>query len=344
MFESLFDTLPVGLVVLDQTGKVVVYNKQEELLAGRSRINVLGRDFFREIAPCMDVKELGGAFRDGVLGGKLDERREMSFQLPVAKARDVVVRLKSFDAAGQPYGLLLVEDVSAQRAVERLRETLSTLLVHDMKNPLSVVLALVDLARNKVDDRSAAQLAGALDEAKLAGKRLQGMVHDLLDITRFQLGTFPITRDASNVAQLIREAARSAEAIAARSGKHLSVDVPDNIPAAVDARILRRVLDNLIDNAIRYAPRSSSIQVVASGKLDEIIIEVRDQGPGVPLDLRDKIFEMYVRADEDVQRVRGNEGLGLSFVNLAVQTHGGKVEVHPNEPTGSIFRVSLPVS
>jgi photoactive yellow protein len=344
LFEPLFDTMPIGLVVLDSQGRVVVYNRQEEILAGRQRTKVMGKSFFTEVAPCMDVRELAGVFRDGMTTGDLEERVELSFPFPHAKPRDVVVRLRSFESEGERYGVLLVEDVSAQRAVERLRETLSTLLVHDMKNPLAAVLALVDLAKGKIDQRKDPQIAGPLGEAYLAGKRLQGMIHDLLDITRFQIGTFPVLRNQTNLAQVIREAARAAEPMANRSNKRLSVDVPEVVLAAVDEKVLRRVLDNLIDNAVRYAPTGSLVQIGAATLDAEIVIEVRDQGPGVPMALREKIFEMYVRADPEVQQVRGNEGLGLTFVNLAVRNHGGKVEVTSNAPNGSIFRVRLPAN
>jgi len=140
-----FDALPIGVVVLDSGGLVRVFNRYEEQLANRQRERVIGRSFFDEVAPCMNVKELAGEFFDNVHATNLHTEVEFAFAFPHApQPRNVLVRMQSVIVEREPHALLVVEDVSAKRAVERLKETLATLLVHDFKNPLSVISANLD--------------------------------------------------------------------------------------------------------------------------------------------------------------------------------------------------------
>jgi photoactive yellow protein len=347
LLEPLFDALPIGVVVLDREGKVVVFNKHEEVLAGRNRERVLGRSFFAEIAPCMDVRELAGAFRDRVGQRTLDERVEIEFAFPHAESpRAVVCRLKSFVADDEPFGMLLVEDVSMQHAVEHMKTTLANLLVHDLKNPLAVVLANVDFARSRIARLKDAppRVPDALEEARSAGWRLHAMILDLLDVARMQTGTFPLQRKQTNLGALLREAVDAYRFAAERDGKRLVLDAPETLDALVDAPVIRRVIDNLVENAVRHSPRNTEVRVRATPDRDAALIDVVDAGPGIPPELRDRIFDPYVQAQGDGRELaRSNRGLGLTLVQMAVRAHGGDVSVLDNPPQGAIFRVRLPL-
>jgi photoactive yellow protein len=344
LLEPLFDSLPIGVVVLDQAGKVIVFNKHEEILAGRKRERVLGKHFFTEVAPCMDVRELAGAFRDKVGARTLDERVEIEFAFPHAEtARAVICRLKSFVADDEPFGMLLVEDVSMQHAVEQLKTTLANLLVHDLKNPLAVVLANVDFARSRIARLEGAppRVPEALEEARAAGWRLHAMILDLLDVARLQTGTFPLAKKDTNLGQLLHDAVDAYRIAAERDGKRVALDAPTELWAAIDAPVVRRVVDNLVENGLRHSPRGGDVRVTASASGTSVVVEVADSGPGVPPELRTRIFDPYVQATNR-EVTQANRGLGLTLVQMAVRAHGGDVEVVDNAPNGSIFRIRLP--
>lgn len=346
LLEPLFDALPIGVVVLDRAGDVVVFNRHEEVLAGRKRERVLGRSFFTEIAPCMDVRELAGAFRDRVHTGALDERVEIEFAFPHAETpRAVACRLKSFVADDEPFGMLLVEDVSMQHAVEHMKTTLANLLVHDLKNPLAVVLANVDFARSRIArlESPPPRVPEALAEARSAGWRLHAMILDLLDVARMQTGTFPLSRKETNLGALLREAVEAYRLATERDGKHIVLDAPETLDALVDAPVIRRVVDNLVENAVRHSPRGTKVAIRVAPEKDAALLDVADEGPGVPPELRDRIFDPYVQAQSDGRELRSNRGLGLTLVQMAVRAHGGDVSVLDNAPRGAIFRVRLPL-
>lgn len=345
VLENLFDNLPVGVVGMDAESRVVVFNRHEEQLAGRLRERVLGRRFFDEVAPCMNVRQLAGAFFDGVKQGALNAELEFSFPFPTVKQpRDVVVRMKSFHVEGRPHGLLLVEDVSMQRSVERLKETLATLLVHDLKSPLASVLANVDFVRLKTEGHPNPDVLAALDDAKAGATRLGRMIHDLLDVTRLETGTFPLDRRRVDTADVLRSAVRRAEANARVYRVRIAAGPCAGGEAMLDEPAVQRILDNLLDNAVRYTPKGQEIRVDVVEEGDDVVFVIENDGPAIPAELRERIFEKFVQVDADRHRRAGtNQGLGLTFVRMAARAHGGDVTVSAGAgDQGTTFRVRLP--
>jgi len=338
LLGPVFDALPVGVVVLDEAGLVRVFNKHEEKLANRARERVLGRPFFEDIAPCMNVRELAGEFFAKVKSAALDTRVEFSFPFPhVNQPRDVVVRMQSIIVAGQPHGLLLVEDVSMQRAVERMKESLATLLVHDLKNPLSAITSNLDFLSTIVKGNDATE---AIADSLIATKQLHTMVLNLLDIARLETGTFPIARAATDLTQLVADAARANGALARDAEVEVVADGPSGVEGLVDASAVRRALANLIENGIRHAPRGSRVIVSAAWEAGAIVLRVADQGLGVPPEMRETIFEKFSQGSLE-GRTASNRGLGLTFVRMVARAHGGDVSVSDNVPRGATFTMRM---
>jgi len=344
VLTSLLEQLPIGVVLLDSEGRVVQYNRYEEILAGRDRANVLGREFFREVAPCMNVRELGGQFYADIGRRPLGVQLEFSFPFPhLAQARDVLVRLTSFDVNGKAYGCLMIEDVSAKRSVERMKDTLSSLLVHDLKNPLSAALTNLGLLGEQESVRADAEALECLDGAQRATTRVQRMVHNLLDVARLESPTMPLQRAETDVRRLAMDACAELQTLARMRGIRLTIEAPDApVLARVDEDALRRAIDNLAENALRYAASSVTIRIEPGGSMLRIV--VLDDGSGVPESVRERIFEKFVQVHDDVPgpRQRLNQGLGLTFVRLAMRAHGGTVHVDEPAGGGCAFTLELP--
>jgi len=343
LLGPVFDALPIGVVVLDSGGLVRLFNRYEEQLANRQRERVIGRSFFDEVAPCMNVKELAGEFFDNVHATNLHTEVEFAFAFPHApQPRNVLVRMQSVIVEREPHALLVVEDVSAKRAVERLKETLATLLVHDFKNPLSVISANLDFIREVMAPLQNPALE-ALDDSVLATKQLHGMILNLLDIARLETGTFGIVRVPVDVVALVVECARGGAAIVRDARVEVVADLPRELEARIDATAVRRALSNLLDNAIRHSPSGSRIVISAALESSELVLTVADQGSGVPPELRDAIFEKFAQGDA-TNRAASNRGLGLTFVRMVARAHGGEISVSDNTPRGARFSMRLVVS
>jgi photoactive yellow protein len=229
LLDSVFDNLPLGVVVLDANGRVVVFNRAEQELAGRSKDRVMGKAFFADVAPCMNVRELGHDFRARVGDPRLDVTVEMSFPFPyVDRPRDVRVRMKSLDVAGDPYALLMVEDISLAREAARMRETLQSLLVHDLKNPLAAIVANLGLLEDLPSVRDSTDAMESIDEALAASRRLTRMTVDLLDLARLESAQMELRRAPHAVAALLERVANDNRAAARVRGDWRQLLLPAN--------------------------------------------------------------------------------------------------------------------
>ncbi len=342
LLERLLEELPMGVVLLDADGRTVFFNAYEETLAGRRREDVLGLDFFETVAPCMNVRELAGVFRSGI--GQSSLMHELEFQFPfphLDQPRDVVVRLRSIELYGAPYGCLYIEDVSARRSVERMKETLSRLLVHDLKNPLTVVAVNLQLLEGLGDSAADREVAEALTDAARATERLRAMVMNLLDITRLETGAVPLRRQKLDPRELVATVVEEARGMARARDLELIAEAEASLAAwSLDADLMRRAIDNLVENALRYAPRRSCVTVAARREAEQCIFEVANEGAAVPEELRERIFDPYVRVAGGHEGT--NRGLGLTLVQLAARAHGGRAEVRCPDSGGSQFRIVLP--
>ncbi len=339
VLTELLDSLPLGIVVLDPRGNVVIYNRTEEGLARRAREAVLGRPFFVDVAPCMNVRQLAGEFQKKIGREHLEVDVEFSFPFPfMDEPRDVRVKLRDFEVAGVPHGFLMIEDISAHRAADRMKETLQNLLVHDLKNPLAALVSNLDFLHQASELRDNQDALDAITDSLRAASRLQGMLLNLLDITRLETGAFPLTRKPTGLGDLLERVAEDNRAQAKDHGARIVVDVPQAVTVWLDDSVLRRALDNLVENGVRHAKT-----VTLSGTLSEgvITLEVRDDGSGIPQAMRDTIFEKYAQAGSS-NASGHNRGLGLTFVRLAARAHGGDAVVTSGDTGGSRFQLRFP--
>jgi photoactive yellow protein len=339
LFTRLIDTMPVGIVVLDAAGRAVLYNRVEETLAGRRREDVLGRDFFREHAYCMDVPLIGGHFRERIGREELKAEGDFSFPFPfLATPREVHVQLSSFESRGAPYGLLVVRDISHERSVELMRETLSQMLVHDIKSPLTAVTMALEQLRPIVTGSEDAREAVA--DALEASDQIESMLGNLLDTARLETNEFPLLLATVDVHGIAAKAVTLARVVA-RGREAVVRIVPTAAPvlAEVDSDVVLRICENLLDNALQFA-RTVTIKVVQLGA--SVLLEVSDDGPGVPPEARASIFEKFVQGPGRRAR-RRNRGLGLTFVQNAARAHGGDASLECPAEGGAVFRVVLPV-
>jgi photoactive yellow protein len=341
LFDVL-DRLPIGVVVLDPAGKVLLYNRYEESLAGRPQRDVLGRDFFTEVAPCLEVQGLGPAYREQARAGAVSLDAEACFAMPsFDEPRRVHLRLRSLELGEDPCAILLVEDASTRQAQSKAREVLSALLVHDLKNPLSNVIQALSMLEGRSAVRDDAAAKDMTERALRGAHRLDRMIMGLLDVSRLENGAVRLRRETTDLCELAAHVTRDSAPLAQQRGVALVADLPkEPIVAEVDPELLRRALDNLVDNAIRHAETVSIVEVRADAQLGSIV-EVYDDGPGIPDAYREAIFDKFTQLDTP-RRTEHNRGLGLTLVKLVARAHRGEVSVSCPLEGGSVFRLALP--
>jgi signal transduction histidine kinase len=231
------------------------------------------------------------------------------------------------------------ELVRGQRA-ERQKQEFSALLVHDLKNPLTAIQGNAQFLAGSVSGDE----ADAVKDILAASRSMHRMVMNLLDISRSEDGALLARPKRVDVAEIVDDVVREVRMRAATSGQLVEAETTASARVAVvDPDLFQRMVENLIDNAIKYAGREGHIRVQLSRHDEAFELRIRDNGPGVPVALREKIFEKYARLDRDLGTAAANSrGLGLAFCRVAAQSHGGNVWVEDNEPQGSVFVASFP--
>ncbi|HEY6877857.1 MAG TPA: ATP-binding protein [Polyangiales bacterium] len=240
---------------------------------------------------------------------------------------------------------LLTQQRDAILRVQQQKDELIEVIVHDLKNPLAAIASnaeFLTMAREMNDD-----VRDCSNSIASAAENMLRMVHNMLDVSRAEDAALVLHPENIDVNALVQDTcslmARRAEE--KRVTLVTEVNTP-NLCLRADRDLFRRTLENLIDNAVRYTPSGSKVTMSASARDAEVAITVSDEGPGVPPEQRERIFEKYAQLDRGVDRAqkRFGRGIGLAFVKLAVVSHGGRIWVEENRPQGSRFELRFPSS
>jgi signal transduction histidine kinase len=220
--------------------------------------------------------------------------------------------------------------------LQKQKDELIAMVVHDLKSPLAVLNLNAQFALDSKDIPLEVResLGSMLDSIQT----LRRMVMDLLDIGRAESGALVLQRVRFDLRVLVDRVAASLGRRFAEKSQRLELCAE---PALVDAdrELLRRVIENLIDNACKYTDVGGVISIQTTKRHDSVKLEVVDDGPGIPEEARERVFEKYVRLDE--RGHRSSRGLGLAFCKLAIEAHGGHIWVQHNHPRGARICIEL---
>jgi len=271
--------------------------------------------------------------------------RDPAMTLPKPHANDEVADLA--DTLEDMLGSLDAARGETELALERQREFVAD-ASHELRTPLTSILANLELLEAELerpggprDSGDAAEIAAS---ALRSSRRMRRLVGDLLLLARGDAGR-QATRAPVNLAQIVRDAA--AEAAALASGHPVSLDLPsDDEPApTVDGAPddLHRLVLNLLENALVHTPAGTPVVASLRRLEGAVCLEVADRGPGVPAALRERIFERFTRPGLfEGGRPAASTGLGLAIVRAVAEAHGGEVEICDAEGGGALFRVTFP--
>jgi two-component system, NtrC family, sensor histidine kinase KinB len=253
------------------------------------------------------------------------------------------------EAEGTITGWLLVfRDLTEELELERLREDLTGMLVHDLRSPMSLVLASVSMLPEAMTRLDQEQTDRLIDIAQRSGERILTLIDDLLDISQLERGQLPLNAESTVVDDLFREVMARYTPMAFSNDISLVSDVDDGLPVVdVDRSLILRVLSNLLDNALKFTSDGGEVQLTAREDARSapgyVIFSVRDTGPGIPYEARPRLFEKFQQVPNIHGRRRGT-GLGLPFCKLAVEAHGGQIWVESEVGKGSTFSLTLPIA
>ncbi len=225
------------------------------------------------------------------------------------------------------------------RRLSALRADFVSLVSHELRSPMAAVIGAARTLQGRWRELSAEQRQAFLALIGDETSRLANLIADVLDTSRIEAGTFSFTFSDVDLAELLRDVVAAAEL--AQDEVELTTELSGSLPhVRGDRERLRQVIQNLVDNAVKYSSAGSRVYV--SGRADDggVFIDVADEGPGIPLEDQQLIFEKFGRSGGGA--AKPGTGLGLFIARSIAEAHGGSLEVESVPARGSVFRLELP--
>jgi len=233
----------------------------------------------------------------------------------------------------------------AKEEVERgskFKDQFLSTMSHELRTPLNAVLGFSDLLADArygpLNDRQQRYVT----HIHTGGKHLLKLISDILDLSKIEAGRMELTREHVTVASAFAEVISGLHPLAEKKSQALLQKVEPNLHVYADAMRFKQILMNLVANAIKFTPEDGRIELVARRVEDQVRMEVRDNGPGIPPDQQQRIFEAFVRLTQTGSATEGT-GLGLAITSRLVELHGSKLGIESQPGEGTSFYFSLPL-
>jgi signal transduction histidine kinase len=234
-------------------------------------------------------------------------------------------------------------DITERKLDEQLRDEFISTVSHELRTPLTSIAGSLGLIAGGAAGQLPPNAVNLVKIARSNCERLVRLVNDMLDMERIESGRLEIRREPVDVRLIAADAIDANRGFADKYGVTVRLDSGgENSTVLSDPDWLAQIMTNLLSNAIKFSPEGGEVTVAVESGDNDVGISVRDHGPGVPEELRARIFEKFVQVDASDAREKGGTGLGLSIVKGIVKRLGGTVACMPAPGGGTILRVTLP--
>jgi signal transduction histidine kinase len=238
--------------------------------------------------------------------------------------------------------VLSIRDVSERARLERMKDEFVLTASHELRSPLTSVQGFAELLmleKDQLSEKHTETVEIILDNTR----HLVRLLNDLLDLARSDAGRLTINPVRCDIGPIVAGAARLIMGLTNSRNQRLEVEIESDLPqVSVEPDRITQVLVNLLTNATEYCPEGSAIKVTASAVGSEVEVAVSDDGPGIPADQLDHVFDRFTRAEAGLTQRVGGTGLGLAIAKSLVELHGGAIGVKSKEGEGATFRIVLP--
>jgi PAS domain S-box-containing protein len=342
---AILESAQDAVLTIDHEGRIREFNPAAEQLFGFSRDHVLGRPMSELIVP----PELRAGHERGFARHlRTGESRILGrrIEMPALRADGTtfpaelsVIRIQGF---GRPSFTGFVRDLSERHAIDRMKREFVSMVSHELRTPLtSVRSSLGLLAMGKAGEMSQqAEKLVAIAERNTV--RLVDLINDILDLERLSSGRVELSLSPVPLETLLARAVETVAPLAQEKG--VALEEPprgrDLVVVADEERVVQ-VLINLVGNAVNFSPPEGRVWLLAEPEAEWATISVSDEGPGVPAEWRERIFEPFQQVEGSDSRARGGTGLGLAVCRAIVERHGGRIGTEPRDPAGSRFWFTL---
>jgi PAS domain S-box-containing protein len=346
--EAIFMSIGDGAIATDEFGKITRVNPGALRMLGYKESDLVGEWFPKKIiavdannnAINLIDRPITKAFLTGrAISEKMHYRQKNGQAIPVA------ISISPIILDGKPLGAIEVfRDITLEEEVDRMKSEFISLASHQLRTPLSAIKTyshmLVDGYMGEITSSQKKSLKTIIS----ATNRMNELISTLLNITRIESGTIAVTPKLIYMDKIAEEVLKELSIMANNSNITLGIKCSKNEKTGIrsDALIVKEILTNLVSNSIKYTPEEGKVTVLIKPRTKDILIEVQDNGWGIPTYAQDQIFSKFFRAHNIVKRETTGTGLGLYLVKGLLEQLGGKIWFDSKEGVGTNFYFTLP--
>jgi two-component system, OmpR family, phosphate regulon sensor histidine kinase PhoR len=333
--EALFNSMLEGFLLLDDEGRIYSANNALTRLLGTNE-DIRGKTLLEAFT----LPELHDLAQRVSAAGQV-RGFELELKGPVPRTIEVNAAALYPGRRRSKSMILVFHDLTRLKQLENTRKEFVANVSHELRTPLTLIKGCAEtLLDGAANDPPAAQRF--IEVIKRHTDRLTFLIEDLLTISRLESGQVVLTKQRNLLRPLVQNVLEDLSDKALARSVTLINSVPEDFSVVADFDRLEQVLFNLVDNSVKYGKPNGQVTVAARQLEKEAQIRVADDGPGIPPEARERIFERFYRLDRARSREQGGTGLGLAIVKHIVQSHGGEVWVESVPGQGASFFLTLP--
>ncbi len=334
--ESVLNSAGEGIYGLDATGTITFVNETAARLVGMPREAMLGRqvdEVIRMERQAPEAASLDGEAPRAVCGRHL-RADGTTFESELIAAP----LLEDGVAVGS---VVVFRDVTERRAVDRMKDEFISVVSHELRTPLTSIRGALGLLAAGAAGEIPPQAARMVEVATTSTERLIRLINDILDVERMAVGKLAIHPVPTEAGQLLRTAVEEMAGLAQSSGVEIHVSAVEGTVLADPDRIVQ-TLSNLLSNAIKFSDAGDLVELRATAADGFVRFDIRDNGPGIPSDQLESVFEHFRQVDGSDTRQKGGTGLGLAICRGLVDEHGGRIWATSHVGEGTTISFVLP--
>lgn len=337
-FETVVSSMTSGIVFVDSDLKVELVNPAAEELFDVEKAKVIGSPVQNTVRYYALYENLKAVWLDGK-----PRMLEMNLYYPRSAVLETYI-LPVVDADNKASGILLVfYEVTHLRSLEKMRSDFVANVSHELRTPLTTVRGYTETILN--EDLPSDQLMEFLQIIERETKRLSGLLDELLDLSRIENEKGFVRKEKIALSCLINEAAGRVEELAQQKSFTISYEgLETNLKIMGNHEWLCQALVNILENSIKHGNPGGNILIKMQPEGENALVEISDNGPGIPESDLPYIFERFYRVDKARSRKSGSTGLGLSIVKHIMEAHGAEYSIESTPDQGTIFRFTLPLT
>ena len=326
--ETVLTKIEEAVIVIDHDNRILLINRKASEAFGVQEQNYLGKRL-REV---INHQELLETIKER------DPSQPSRVELTLADSRILNAQLTPIPEVGL---VLTMQDITYLKELDRIKSDFVNTVSHDLRSPLTAILGYVELIDRvgPIND----QQREFVRRVQISVHNITSLINDLLDLGRIEAG-FDARKEIVPFSGIIHFAVDGLKTRVDEKSIQLNLDIPEKMPHVLGNPVrLRQMLNNLISNAIKYTPPNGIIRIYAHSEGAQIILQISDNGPGIPPSDQPFIFDKFYRASNVTSDTPGT-GLGLAIVKSIVENHLGRIWVESNIGHGTTFTVVLPTS